>query len=280
VNGSASAPASSGNLGPGFDCLALALDLRCHVAVEPADAWSVVEAGGTWVPHIEDMVMQAAVGAGSGPYRISIDNRIPRSRGLGSSSAVTAAIAAAVMRVSGGETDRDRVFEIVADIEGHADNAAAAVYGGLVVAGGATVRHLELNPHLRVVVAIPDYPLKTSEARAALPGEIARPVVARNLARLGFLIDGLRTADAVALRAAGGDELHELPRAGLSPLTGELIGAALDAGALHACWSGAGPTALAITTDDARDKVVEALRGAIAGRGTVESLEIATDGVL
>ena len=280
MNGTASAPASSGNLGPGFDCLALALDLRCHVAVEPADAWSVVEAGGTWVPHADEMVMQAAVAAGTGPFRISIDNHIPRSRGLGSSSAVTAAIAAAVMRVSRDEVDTRRVFEIVADIEGHADNAAAAVYGGLVVAGGATVRHLDLHPALRVVVAIPDYPLKTSEARAALPGEIGRPAVARNLARLGFLIDGLRTADAGALQAAGGDELHELPRSSLSPLTGELIAAALGAGALHACWSGAGPTALAFTTHDGLDSVAAALQAAIGDRGSVKSLDVAADGVL
>ena len=280
MTGSASAPASSGNLGPGFDCLALALDLRCHVAVEPAEAWTIVEAGGTEVPDVDDMVVQAAAAAGNGPFRISIDNHIPRSRGLGSSSAVTAAAAAAAMQASGVEVDRRRVFEIVADIEGHEDNAAAAVYGGLVVAGGGTVRHLTLHRSLRIVVAIPDYPLKTKEARAALPVEIKRPAVARNLARLGFLIEGLRTADAGALRAAGGDELHELPRAELSPLTGRLIGGALGAGALHACWSGAGPTALAVTTDDGVEGVAQALRNTIADRGRVEQLVVAADGVL
>jgi homoserine kinase len=133
---------------------------------------------------------------------------------------------------------------------------------------------------LRIVVAIPDYPLKTKEARAALPGEIKRPAVARNLARLGFLIEGLRTADAGALRAAGGDELHELPRSELSPLTGKLIGGALAAGALHACWSGAGPTALAFTTDDGVEGVAQALRDTIADHGRVEQLVVAADGVL
>ncbi len=275
--GKATAPASSGNLGPGFDVLAVALELRCTCEAEPSDRWVIEEEGSAYEPAPGDLVVRAMRGmVGDRPVRVRIDNAVPRSRGLGSSSAVTTAAAAAAFRAYGEEPGDSALFELVTGLEGHPDNAAAAVYGGLVAASGGVVRHLPLAPHLRIVVGIPDTHLSTTLARNALPAAVRRPVAARSIARLTMLLEGLRTGDAAALAAAAGDELHEKPRANLSPVTGRLMDAARDAGALHAAWSGAGPTALALVTDETRPDVEIAMQKVLDGTGEVRSLEVAT----
>lgn len=272
MTGAASAPASSGNLGPGFDTLALALELRCHVTASPAALMTIEENGGSTELDEADLVARSVDAAVGRSMHLVIDSQIPQARGLGSSSAVTAAAAAAAMRSLGEEAVPDRVFEIVAELEGHSDNAAAAVYGGLVSACGSAVRHLELDPSLVPVVAVPDFPLATDDARAALPSTVALPAASRNIARTVFLVEGLRTGDATAFAGAAGDELHENPRAPLSPLTGRLMTAARGAGALHAAWSGAGPAALALATGDTASRVVDAMVSALSGGGEVLTL--------
>lgn len=280
MSGTASAPASSGNLGPGFDCIALALELRCEVTAEPGDRWEIFQDGETTYPGEDDFVVRAARMAVDRPMRLEIDNAIPRSRGLGSSSAVTAAAAAASWRALGLPCAEGELFDIVNVLEGHADNAAAAVYGGLVLAGpGGSWRHLEMADGLRIVVAVPEYKLSTDTARAALPPSVGLGAVVRNLARVGFLIEGLRTGDPAALAAAGCDEIHEEPRRGLSPLTGRLMSVALAAGAFHASWSGAGPSALAICTEETKPGVVDALSAELGAAGTVLEPSVATHGI-
>ncbi len=274
----ASAPGSSGNLGPGFDVLALALELRCRVEAVPADAWIIHQDGSSYEPSSDDMVRRAVEAAVDHPMELLIFNDIPRSRGLGSSSAVTTAAAAAALRAVGGVPDSALLFDIVAALEGHADNAAAAVYGGLVVVTEDTWRRFEISPKLEVIVGIPDARLRTSEARSVLPAEVSRWAATRNLGRLAFLLEGLRSADPDALEAAAGDELHELPRRHLSPITAELMEAARRAGALHAAWSGAGPTAIAFATTDGVESVVFAMEETLGGQGTVRRLEVATEG--
>ncbi len=280
MSGVASAPASSGNLGPGFDCIALALDLRCRVRAEPAGLWEIRQDGETTFPGEDDLVVRAALLAVGRPMRIEIDNAIPRSKGLGSSSAVTAATAAASRRALDEPCGDGELFDIVNRLEGHADNAAAAVYGGLVLASPAgRWRHLEMSPALRILIAVPEYKLPTDLARAALPATVELAAVARNLARVGFLIEGLRTADPTALAAAGYDEIHEVPRRELSPLTGRLMAAALEAGALHASWSGAGPSALAVCTEETVSAVRSALDAGLGGGGRVLEPAMARHGI-
>lgn len=274
----ASAPASSGNLGPGFDVLAMALELRCRVEAVPADAWIIHQDGSSYEPSTDDMVRRAVEAAVDQPMELLIVNDIPRSRGLGSSSAVTTAAAAAALRAVGQVPDSALLFDIVAALEGHADNAAAAVYGGLVVVSGDTWRRFEISPKLEIIVGIPDARLRTSEARSVLSAEVSRWAAARNLGRLAFLLEGLRSADPDALEAAAGDELHELPRQHLSPITAELMDAARRAGALHAAWSGAGPTAIAFATADGVDSVIVAMEETLGGQGTVRRLDVATEG--
>lgn len=278
--GSASAPASSANLGPGFDTLGLALALRCTATVELADAMTISEHGSTRRLGSRDLIAESLMLAVGQPAHVTLDNDVPRVRGMGSSSAVAASVAGAALKAARDDAGAARVYEIVAEIEGHADNAAAAVFGGFVAVADGGVKRLDLHPSIRVVVGIPDAPLLTAEARSALPDSVPRDVVCRSLSRLAFLIEGLRDANAEVLRHAAGDELHEAPRASLSSVTGDMIAAALRGGALHAAWSGAGPTAIAFTTPETQGRVIGAMSGALGPRGEVLTLEVDYDGLI
>jgi homoserine kinase len=269
MSGSASAPGSSANLGPGFDVLALALDLRCAVTASPSNAMTVDDGDGPQPLANEHIVARAAMTAGNTPMALVVDSSVPRTRGIGSSAAVMVAAAAASARAVDIEPDRGWVYDIVAPIEGHGDNVAAAVYGGLVAVGSSGPRSLPIDERLVVVVGVPHERLSTGQARAMLPDEVSLAAAARSVGRAVALVDGLRTGDPSTLAAARGDELHEASRSALSPITDAMIEAALDAGALHASWSGAGPSAIAFTTADRRDSVVEAMERTIGDRGEV-----------
>lgn len=274
----ASAPGSSANLGPGFDVLAIAFDLRCRVEAEAADGWLVTENGETYEPAPDSLVRRAGAVTGDQPLHVSIFNDIPRARGLGSSAALATAVAAAASRAVGTEPTSDRLFALARGLEGHDDNAAAAVFGGCVVAMEGVHQELGVHPDLVFVVGIPATPLETAAARQALGAQVPRAAAARSLGRVVFLVEGLRTGSAAALAAAGGDELHEGPRAALSPITGALISAAMTAGALHASWSGAGPTALAITDAHEVNGVESAMAEVLDGDGTTMVLDISVSG--
>lgn len=278
-----SSPASSGNLGPGFDAFALSLELRCEVVAQLADRWSVEHVG----PHrpplgAHDLVLAAAQKAvGDLPLRLVVANDIPLSRGLGSSSAAAAAGAAAAMAAAEGTIDSRRVFDLVTEFEGHADNAAAAVYGGLIaIDGRGEPLFLEVSKVWKVLIAVPGTDLPTSEARAALSPTIERSAVVRNLGRVTALIEGLRSGDESMLRRAGGDELHQLDRAHLHPRANILIDGCLAAGGAHAAWSGAGPSVIAFVTSRTVEAVRTALEQGLEGTGTVMELELADQGLL
>lgn len=278
----ASAAASSGNIGPGFDVLALALELRCTVTATPAEVWSVTHA----TPHCpdqvdEDFVLGAAQAVSHRPLALAVVNEIPLGKGLGSSSAALAAASAAALRATTGDADPHEVFELVAAAEGHADNAAAAVYGGLVgVTLDGIAHQLPLALMWRIVVAIPEFAIPTAEARRVLPGEVERSAVVRSLSRFMALIEGLRTGDEAVLAGAAGDELHETPRARLHPKAEAMIRSARVAGAAHAAWSGAGPAIIAFATGQAVTPVAEALRATMGSSGQVRTMDIATRGLV
>ena len=172
--------------------LAVALDLMCHVSARSDDEWRITQDGDTHELVPEDIIRRTVGSMADGAFHFEIDSSIPRGKGLGSSSAVTVAAGAAALRSIGEEPTSRLLFDAVAAIEGHADNTAAAVYGGLVAVGGGVVGHLEMHPDLAVVVGVPDATLVTTKARSVLAQQIARDVASRSLARVAFLVDGLR----------------------------------------------------------------------------------------
>lgn len=278
----ASAPASSANLGPAFDCLAVALELRCSVRAIVAEEWSVVHRGTHRPPPGSDdavlIAAQKAVG-GDRPLSLSVDNEIPIGRGLGSSSAAFAAGALAALRTVGEPPTPEHLFRLVDELEGHPDNAAAAVFGGFVLADPAgSVHRLPWNPRFRLVLAVPDEPYSTRDARRVLPAAYPMAVVTRSLSRVAALVAGLLLGDEDLLGAAGGDEVHEADRGGVRPDVTALIATARAAGAGHAAWSGAGPSVVAFTTVDTLARVASALEKRLAGGGVVLTPAVATTG--
>jgi len=267
----ASAPASSANLGAGFDSLALALDLRCDVTAELASEWEIAEDHGGFL-------RKAAERISDDPLRIEVRSDIPVGKGLGSSAAVLAALELAVARLQGAPDRLDRVFESVALAEGHPDNAAAAVYGGLVLAGEGEVHRLEVHPSLSVLVAVPAETLPTGDAREALPESVPFAVASRTGRRAVSVVEGLRTGSIDLLRGGLGDELHEPHRVAMRPVIGKLLAAATAAGAGFVAISGAGPSVLALVTDTSRSEVTWALEEAV-GNGAVLNPAIASEGV-
>ncbi len=270
----ASAPASSANLGPGFDMLALALDQRCRVTAEIGDDWSITHYGPERYEggNGEDAVLTAAQRMSSVPLVLEVRSEIPLSRGLGSSAAALAAGAMAAGRAAGADPSQHDVFRLVADFEGHPDNAAAAAFGGLVAVSGPRVLDLDLSGRWRLLVGVPGDPLPTKDARLVLPDQIDMAAVSRSLGRVVALVEGLRTGDIDTLGAAGGDELHEAPRADLNPVVGRLAACAIEAGAAHAALSGSGPSVLAFTHESRLKEVCSAMEAEIDGGGRVLAL--------
>lgn len=265
MRATASAPASTANLGPGYDTLGMALPLRCAVTAEPSDEWSI-EHEGEHVPGVgePDAVLAAAQQTvGDRPLALSVANQIPLGKGVGSSSAALVAGAAAALRAVNGGASPDRVFRIASQLEGHPEQVAASVYGGLVLvpARGLPMR-LPMHPALRPVIGIPSGRVSTTEARRVVAPAVDLEVVVRSLARVASLTAGLITADAGMLDAARGDEIHEAARAEIDPDVEEIIRLARRAGALHAARSGAGPSVLALTTVETADRVAGAFEEA------------------
>ncbi|HUC06093.1 MAG TPA: homoserine kinase [Acidimicrobiales bacterium] len=269
----ARAPASSANLGPGFDALAIALNLYVEVEVEPAGSLSVHSEGegaGAFADdeHLAVRVVRSVLGHDRVAVRVR--SHIPVARGLGSSAALAAAAAAAA--------GSDDPFAVACAVDGHPENAAASCMGGLVAAGmvdGSPVGEpLPLAPDLAFVVVVPDRTLATAEARAVLPEHVARADAAFNLGRMGLLVAGL--ADPSRLRPeATEDRIHQGPRTALFPEAPLLLQALVDSGALASCWSGAGPSLLGIVAERDAAKVREGARTALADyavEGTVHVL--------
>jgi homoserine kinase len=250
-------PATSANLGPGFDCLGLALDLCNEVTVdteaEPSVAWTGEGADELPVDGSDRIsrtmaAVAAAAGKGLPPLAMRALNRIPLERGLGSSAAAAVAGVVLADRLLDLGLSQGDVLSSAVGVEGHPDNAAAAVLGGLTVAAGETV--LRLTPHraLRPVVLIPDdVRLPTAEARAAMPDRVAMADAVFNLQRTALALVAL-TERPGYLPLALDDRLHQRYRLPLVPSVHAAFDRLREAGS-PVCVSGAGPALLAFETE-------------------------------
>jgi homoserine kinase len=253
---SVSAPASSGNLGPGFDVLAMALELRNVVTVRSGSGSVVVSGHGTGsLPTDSTNLVARAfeIAAGSSisdsGVDLDCDNRIPPARGLGSSTAAAACGLVAGWTVTGTDWDEDTLFDALAELDGHPDNAVACAHGGVVLCNqtsdGIDVVPLGAVDWIAPVAVVPDRELSTAESRAALPASYERADVVRAISSAGLLVGGLLGGHPELVEdVLHSDVVHEPHRASLVPELGEVRHAIESTNALGATLSGAGPTVL------------------------------------
>ena len=288
-------PASSANLGSGFDCFAAALSLKLRAELWHGEETGIVlNARGEGAPGADDaaddnLLIRAfreglrASAAHAGSWRLDVSSMIPAARGLGSSAA--AIVAGVVLGAAVGRrtVDADELLDLAARLEGHPDNVAAALYGGFTLAvhdrdDPTTLRRFRAPEAWIPVVFIPQRESRTHEMRAALPTEVAHAAAARQSGRAGLLATAIMTSDAALLRAAMRDELHQPYRLPLLPGAAELVDLAYERGAAGACLSGAGPAVLAICDSPATAHAVEKAWNGAGVEGMATRLRFDTTG--
>jgi homoserine kinase len=235
-------PASSANLGPGYDVLAAALALHLELEVEETGEFAV-ETNIAGLPldrsNLCVRAFEALHPADGVTFRLRSD--IPVAAGLGSSAA--AIVAGLVAADHMYELDAELLARAV-ELEGHPDNVAAALHGGFVICGDGSAERFDPPPELEGVLAIPPHQVPTAEARAALPAEVPIEDAVQNVAHASLLVLGLARADFDLVARGLSDAIHQPRRAHLYPRSMELLGMARELGALGATISGAGPAVL------------------------------------
>ena len=252
-------PATTANLGPGFDCLGMALDIWNTVRVDVGGSGLSVRGEG------QDVLAESPSNlvyrcfrlpferAGREVPRVGLtcENEIPLGRGLGSSSAAAVGGLMAGNEVCGRPLSRHDLMELAADTEGHADNVAPALLGGCQIvvrdADRLVTAEVPVPAELRAVLFVPEQPMPTEQARSILPDTVPRKDAVYNMGRVALLVRALATGDFTHLAAATEDRLHQPARQTIFPAMENIFRAALAAGALGVFLSGAGSTVLALT---------------------------------
>jgi homoserine kinase len=235
-------PASSANLGPGYDVLAAALSLELTLEVEETGEFSVeCDVPGVPTDRTNLCVRAFEMLHPADGLRFRISSEIPPSAGLGSSAAAIVAGLSAADHMY--ELDAP-VFSHARDLEGHPDNVAAALHGGFVVCAGGEPARFDPPPGLEGILAIPPQPVATADARAALPAEVPMNDAVFNVAHSSLLVLGLARDDFSLVGRGLSDALHQKRRAHLYPRSMELLEMSEELGAVGATVSGAGPTVL------------------------------------
>jgi homoserine kinase len=269
-------PATTANLGSGFDILGLALQLYNVFTLTSTSetGWRVSLPAGVELPADDsNLVFQAAralfthVGMTPPGLHLSLTMHIPLARGLGSSSSAIVGGLLAANQLTGNTVDRDTLRTMAVALEGHPDNVTPALMGGLTLSYTVEAQHryltLPFPPELTLVVAIPDFELSTAQARAVLPAQVSRADALFNCSRTALLVHALYSRQYELLATAMDDRLHQPYRAALVPGMTAAIAAGYAAGARGVALSGAGPTLLAVA-DTAPEAVATALQEAFA----------------
>jgi homoserine kinase len=268
-------PASSANLGPGYDVLAAALSPALELEVEESDEFSVTcDVPGVALDRTNLCVRAFERLHPADGLAFKIRSEIPPAAGLGSSAAAIVAGLAAADHLY--ELDAP-LFEHALAIEGHPDNVAAALLGGFVVCAGTDPVRLEPPPELEAVLVVPDEEVVTADARAAMPAEVPLADAVDNVGHAALLVLGLAQGDLSLIARGLADSLHQPRRRHLYQRSMELVEGAAHMGALGATISGAGPTVLFWCHWEQTGAVVERLRGA-AGGARVERVGFAAGG--
>ncbi len=262
-------PATSANLGPGFDCMGLAIELTTVATIRLSDKFAITVSGegAKFIDrnrsnHVHRGFAAVYERLDRPPPTVAIDieSKIPVSRGLGSSASAVAAGLTAANLLSGTELDRDELVRLGAGIEGHPDNIAPALIGGCVIAAKTNesfqIAQVPISPDLGMVFFIPELRMKTADARRIVPETIPRADAVFNASRTALLTLALATGKYDLLRLALEDRMHQPYREQLFPQMPKLFAAALDAGAFGVYLSGAGSTLGAFAIGN--EKAIEA----------------------
>lgn len=278
-------PASSANLGPGFDSFAAAVDLTLELEVVESDGFSI-EVGGLEVPEDRENLCVRSFESLKPADGVSfvIRSEIPMAGGLGSSAAATVAGLLAADQLFDLSLDPQEILSKASEIEGHSDNAAAALFGGFVICDpgsgeSAGVTRLGVPAGIEGVLVTPSTDrVPTSEARAALPEQVPLSEASENIAAASRLILGIERSDADLISRGLTDRLHQPRREHLFPRSMQLVAEAESCGALGATISGAGPSVLVWTSEGEGDAVLAALGPSIAGWGEARRIRFSADG--
>jgi homoserine kinase len=291
-------PASSANLGPGYDTMAAALAMFLELEVEEAGEFSF-DPGGMDVPTgRENLIVRAFESlCPADGIAFRLREGIPLARGLGSSAAAIVAGLAAADHLYELALTKEELLVRATELEGHPDNVAAAIYGGFVICGaddlgapadstsassvpGGAPAAVRFDPPdgLEAIAVIPAEEVSTERAREAIPAEVPLADAVANVSAAARLVLGLQRADLDLVAAGLGDRIHQPRRRGLYPRSMELVDSAREHGALGATISGAGPTVLVWTTWQDAGKVAEALEGSCEGWAEVRRLPFTPHG--
>jgi homoserine kinase len=240
-------PASTSNLGPGFDCLGVALSLYNKITVSRGK-------GGAVSGMVRDAARKFFATTQCKAFAFSCDIRgdIPIARGLGSSVTVRLGVLHALNQIARTNLTRHDLFTLCAELEGHADNSAPASFGGFTLARGLKMQHFNVSSQLRFILLIPNFEIATNEARRLLPSKVTRTDAVRNIANASAIAAGFATRDYEKLRGCFVDYLHQPFRRKLVPFLEDTIHSAEKAGALGAFLSGSGSAICAITLRNPR----------------------------
>jgi len=259
-------PASTSNLGAGFDCLGLALDL--WLEADLAKGEGTTSYGGTLegVTEEEDFLLLALGGAVPPGMRLEVHSSIPLSRGVGSSAAARVAGLVLARLALGVPVERDAIFSSAQRLEGHPDNAGPAVYGGLVLIAGRPTK-LRLHQSLGVALALPDQRMSTQAARAMLPPRMSREETVAQASRSAALLLGLTLGDGDLIQYGMDDRVAVPHRKQLVRGYDAAVQAGIDAGAFHVTLSGAGSGMVAVAAKELASDVAQAMANALGSQG-------------